>query len=394
MITRLRLRNYRSHADSVTELQPVNLFIGPVAAGKSNVFKALTLIQNTIHRSLDELFPLGLGEFQWVRSRWAGQSEGIGFELELDSVHRFPNENARYSLELADGPDGLYVVEETLARRQNDEPWQWVFRRQYHKRGLGEFGNVEAYAPSVLNLVWHQSGEMNYSLPGPQFAKAVAKAVSSLGYYHLEAQALKSLGSGQPWDRIQYNGARLPDFLAWCKFDSNNVHVYEAIRSSMQELLPDLDAIIVTQARSDQQGIAMSFNGQRGYISAPDLSDGTMFSLGLLCLCHSPSPPAILCIEEPETGLHPARLRWLFERLTKLAYPGDNRDPTQVFFSTHSPYLVDFFGDQQECVQLVRRGDGRSTVAVLPTVREDLHLDSCNRNSIGHDWAMGLYDEV
>lgn len=40
MLTSLRLINYRSHSNTVVELRPLNLFIGPVAAGKSNIFKA------------------------------------------------------------------------------------------------------------------------------------------------------------------------------------------------------------------------------------------------------------------------------------------------------------------------------------------------------------------
>ena len=83
MITHLRLINYRSHADTTLRFEPLSLMVGPVAAGKSNVFKGLMLIQNSIHRSLVELFPPGLGEFHWVRSRWADETAPIGFEVGL-----------------------------------------------------------------------------------------------------------------------------------------------------------------------------------------------------------------------------------------------------------------------------------------------------------------------
>src|SRR5687768_1349246 len=72
MIKHLRFINFRSHSDTSIALQPINLLIGPVAAGKSNLLKGLLFIQNSVHRTLIELFPPGLGEFQWVRSRWAG----------------------------------------------------------------------------------------------------------------------------------------------------------------------------------------------------------------------------------------------------------------------------------------------------------------------------------
>jgi predicted ATPase len=94
----------------------------------------------------------------------------------------------------------------------------------------------------------------------------------------------------------------------------------------------------------------MSFQDHRGYVAAPDLSDGTMFTLGLLCIAHAPQRPAVLCIEEPETGLHPSRLRWLFDRLIALVYPPNEQPSTQLIFSTHSTYLVDFFRDVPESV--------------------------------------------
>jgi len=49
----------------------------------------------------------------------------------------------------------------------------------------------------------------------------------------------------------------------------------------------------------------MSFRGHRGYISALDLSDGTLFTLGMLCMMRGSRRPAVLCIEEPETGCIP-----------------------------------------------------------------------------------------
>ena len=99
----------------------------------------------------------------------------------------------------------------------------------------------------------------------------MSPALNRIGYYHLSVSELKSLGTGQPWDRIGYYGNRLPDFIAWTKSDEANAPIYEQIVAAMRELLPELDSIIVTQIQTQQQGIAMSFHGQRGYIAAPDL---------------------------------------------------------------------------------------------------------------------------
>jgi len=394
MITRVRFENFRSHGASDFPLHPINLVIGSVAGGKSNIFKGLLLIQNSINRSLVELFPPGLGEFQWVRSRWAGETDPLGFEVKLDGLKNHPGLSATYTLRIADSPAGLYVLEETLDRSEPDGAPEWVFqRRGMRPRAMGEFGEVDPYEPTLLHRVYHNHPSIGPTTPNVMLAKDVARALNSFGYYHLSVSELKSLGTGQPWDRIGYYGNRLPDFIAWTKFEEANLPIYEQIRDAMKEILPELDSIIVTQVQTQQQGIAMSFHGQRGYIAAPDLSDGTLLTLGLLCLVLGPSRPALLCIEEPEAGLNPRRLRWLFDRFVSLAYPRDGTEPTQVIFSTHSPWLIDLFDEMQDSVLLVEQEKGRSHVKPLIEIqRETLHQEPVSDEPIGHLWATGIYE--
>jgi predicted ATPase len=398
MITRLQFQNFRSHAHTVMQLGPVNLLVGPAGAGKSNVFSALVLLQNSIHRELNELFPPGLGEFQWVRSRWAGETDPISFEVDLDEVEEQPGVTFRYHLEIADSPAGLYVLTETLQRKTGEEEWQWVFQRRSQPRRMGEFGQVTAYEPSILYKVWREKVETP-GAPNVKMAKAVARALSSVGYYHLEVSELKALGSGQQTDRIDYYGGRLPDFLACLKSAPEHAPAYQAIYDGLLELLPDLESILVTQVGPDRQGLALSFKGHRGYITARDLSDGTVLTLGLLSILYGPKRPGLLCVEEPETGLHPRRLRWLFDRIIGLAYPEEGQRRTQVMLTTHSPDLVDLFSDIPEAVNVVDRvtdmtGQRITRVTPLPQILAKLHREGEKVESIGHAWATGLYEHL
>ena len=391
MISRIRFINFRSHSDSALALRPLSLLIGPVAAGKSNVFKGMLLVQNSVHRSLVELFPPGLGEFRLVRSRWADETAPIGFEVTVDQLSEFPGQTAKYTLKLAESPEGIYVLEETLQRDTGDGPPQWVFQRRSRSQSLGEFGSVNPYEPTIMNRIWSPDPRVRQTAPGPSFARTVARSISRFGYYHLEAAELKSLGTGESSSRIGYNGERLPDFIAWAKSEANGA--YPAILKQMQEILPGLEDILVTRTQLDRQGIAMAFQGYRGYIAAPDLSDGTLFTLGLLCIGAAQPRPEVICIEEPEAGLHPRRLRWLFERFVELAYPKDVSPGTQIILSTHSPCLVDLFSDMTDAVQIVEQIDGRTKISSLEEIQtEKLHRSSHSGEPIGRNWARGLYE--
>jgi len=376
-------------------MQPVTLMVGPAGSGKSNVFKAMLVLQNSIHRTLVEVFPPGLGEFHWVRSRWAGETDPISFEVQVDPVPRYPGYTAHYVLRIADSPAGLYVLEETLTRQQGQAPAEWVFQRRPNRPQMGEFGTVEWNMPTTLHRVWHGSPGVHSQAPNVLFAKAVATALSRFGYYHLEVSNLKAVGIGLDSDRIGYYGEGLPEFLAWTKSDPDHAPVYEAILAEMRQLLPSLESIIVTQVGTDRQGLAFSFKEQRGYITARDMSDGTMFTLGMLCILNAPQKPRVLCVEEPETGLHPRRLRWLFEKFVSLAYPPEpGQDPTQVVMTTHSPSYVDLFRDMLPSVQVVEQQNGRTKIKPLTDILETLHLDSKEGEGIGYQWATGLFEEL
>lgn len=398
MITRLRLHNFRSHPQAELSLGPVNLLVGPAGAGKSNIFKALVLVQNTTHRELAELFPPGLGEFHWVRSRWAGETDPIVFEVELRDLVDYPNVEFRYGLKIADSPAGLYVLGESLERRSGEEAWQWVFQRPSQARPMGEFGMVTPYDPSLLCKV--RRGQVAAAeAPNVKMARAVGRSLSSVGYYHLEVSELKGLGSGQDTDRLGYYGERLPDLISCLKSTPEHAPAYRAIQDGLLELLPDIESILVTQVGPERQGLALSFTGHRGHITARDLSDGTMLTLGLLAILHGPRQPDLLCIEEPETGLHPRRLRWLFDHLLALAYPGEGEPRRQVILTTHSPDLLDLFTDIPDAVKVVDQvagpnGERVSRVTPLPEILAKLHAQGDPVESIGHAWATGLYEQL
>ena len=388
MIRRLKIENYRSHGATDVQLEPLSLLVGPAGAGKSNLLKALVFLQNTVHKPIVDLFPpASPWEFSLVRSRWASQTDPIGFLVELEDVE---GSEAIYSLRFADSPEGIYVLEETLQRRRSREEWRWVFQRRWPGNAeLGEFGVVRPRDPSVLNKVWYGT-KPDGPLEGPRFARSVAKALWRTGYFHLETSWLKQLSDDRESDRIGYSGQDLPGFLAGLQREDRPR--YERVLGAMRELLPSLEQIVITRVGPDRQGLAMTFRGLHGYINAPDLSDGTVLTLGLLAITHSRKRPRLLCIEEPETGLHPRRLRWLFDRFVELAYPTDKAtDPVQVVLTTHSPYLVDLFRDMRSAVTVVELEEGRTHMKNLVDIKKTLR-DTDTGSSIGHEWATGLFE--
>jgi predicted ATPase len=74
-------------------------------------------------------------------------------------------------------------------------------------------------------------------------------------------------------------------------------------------------------------------HGKSG-ISANLLSDGTLKLLCLIAILKNPDPPPLICIDEPELGLHPDWIKLVAELLQDAAMR------TQVIVATHSPQIV------------------------------------------------------
>ena len=87
-------------------------------------------------------------------------------------------------------------------------------------------------------------------------------------------------------------------------------------------------------------------------ISASRLSDGTLRFIALGAILFNPTPPPLVCIEEPELGLHPDLISSLAEALKAAS------ERMQIIITTHSANLVDCFNDQPEAIIVAEKRDG------------------------------------
>ena len=115
-------------------------------------------------------------------------------------------------------------------------------------------------------------------------------------------------------------------------------------------------------------------------IPATRLSDGTLRYLCLLAILCDPSPPPLVCIEEPELGLHPDILPTV-ARLLKAA-----SERTQLIVTTHSDILIDEFTDQPESVVVCEKSQGQTSMTRLD---EAALADWLKRYRLGQLWTQG-----
>jgi predicted ATPase len=98
-------------------------------------------------------------------------------------------------------------------------------------------------------------------------------------------------------------------------------------------------------------GISQLYVQERGVgmVSSVRLSDGTLKFLCLMAILCDHTPPPLICIEEPESGLHPEALDLVAEALREAS------NHTQLIVTSHSDALVDRFTDEPEDVVVCER---------------------------------------
>ena len=115
-------------------------------------------------------------------------------------------------------------------------------------------------------------------------------------------------------------------------------------------------------------------------IPATRLSDGTLRYLCLLAIFCDPEPPPLICIEEPELGLHPDILPKVGDLLRASAMR------TQLIVTTHSDILVDAMTETPECVVVCTKEQGQTSMERLCTA--DL-AQWLTKYRLGQLWTKG-----
>ena len=121
--------------------------------------------------------------------------------------------------------------------------------------------------------------------------------------------------------------------------------VYDRVAARLSELIDDVVAVKINRDER-RELLTLEVKDHSGTVHpARSLSDGTLRFLALSVLELNPKASGLICMEEPENGIHPARipsiLRLLQDIATDVAYPiGPDNPLCQVIVNTHSPAVV------------------------------------------------------
>lgn len=169
--------------------------------------------------------------------------------------------------------------------------------------------------------------------------------------FQLEPSALRSPDPFHAPRRIDHDGKHLPGALFGLAKDAEHQgsgtpeDTYQQVANRLAELFENVRTLTVDADQKREQYAIVLTDLQGSEHLASSLSDGTLRFLALAILEASAHGPSLLCLEEPENGIHPDRIPAMIRLLSDIAVdldePVSNDNPMrQVIVNTHSPVVV------------------------------------------------------
>ena len=370
LINRLKLKKLLSFNDATIELGQLNVLIGSNAVGKSHLIEVISLLQAApTSGRLTSTILNGGGIRQWL---WLGDQTAspATIECEVASRRTLPRMPLDYRLQFYDDATGFVILDEQLSKSgrgsRNGKP-----RPYFTRQSLG--GPPIPRTESVLAAFKNPNDSNPITEVGNSFAEIRIYREFRTGR---GAAARTGVSTSVAKDALQDGGDNLALILQELDFRDR----HELIKGYLRRFCGRFENVKIEIAN----GLARAFlreGNLADMLSSIRMSDGTLKFLALLAALFHPKPPPMMCIEEPELGLHPDAMPLVAEALVEAS------QSMQLIVTTHSDALVDALTDRPESVLVCERDfDNGTQMKALSKVRLKEWL---KHYSLGELWRKG-----
>lgn len=366
------------------ELRNLNVLIGPNGSGKSNLIEALELLAAT-PRNFAATVRDGGGPGEWL---WKGDGAGNPAKIEVVLEKDTPTGRPlRYRLEFAAVQSRVEVIDEALEELEPGSGETDVYFYYRFQRGHPAINVRDDNGGSFERRLKREN------LLPDQSVLAQRKDPDQYPEVTWVGSRFDSFQTFREWTFGRYAPLRLPqradlpeDLLLP---DSRNLalllnRIEHTGGNRLYELLQRFFPRFERMSTRISGGTVQFYLHEHGFnapIPATRLSDGTIRFVALLATLLSPSPPPLVCIEEPELGLHPDAVALLADLLVEAS------EKTQLVVTTHSDALVSALTNQPDAIVTCERPGSGTVLRRLDPDRLATWLK--DDYGLGDLWRMG-----
>lgn len=360
MIRSIRLINFFSFRDErVTFNEQVNLLVGINGSGKTNLLKAVQLLKagvegNATDNALLELITQQWGGFDNIYCQSMNPSDfkdsiGLEFRLNANVLNQYNEgkqevfrEDIIYTIRLIRKPaiDNYYLSEE-IATEGGYSYLNFINGSGKVREGRAETNGIpfvpyDDYDPQELALSKISEFDKDRYLP----LVIIKRAIKDLAVYnYFDTKPASKLRSGMSATakerKLRFDGSNLPQILNTIKI--SNKPQFRLIQSKLQDINAFFSEIDFNMLGGGQFELMLGEEKLRSSVHVTHISDGTLRYLCMLAIFYNLQRGKLICIDEPEVGLHPDMVFNIASAIKEAS-----ADSTMLI-ATHSEQLLNHF---------------------------------------------------
>ncbi|MGZ3755691.1 MAG: AAA family ATPase [Mucilaginibacter sp.] len=380
MITKIEINGFKTFYNFQMEFSPLTVIAGANASGKSNLFDAMQLLTRVVETDLKTAFSEQRGDANELFTQYSQKEVAneifFGIELLIDKSIKdkfggrvlLKYTRLRYELKIKRvvndrGLDDLVISSESLNPiRHDDDIWiknnivkknieNWRPKVKTGKRGVAYIDTEN----DRINLRQDGKGGIKKEFSLNNINQSILSIVNSVDFPHalgakeeirnwkflqLNPEDLRKPSSYLAKDNLTHTGQNLASTLYRIKVsDPNSI---KGIVRKLNSLLPSIVDVDVLDDKVGKQFVVQIKTQDNREFTSRVLSEGTLRLLTLCVFLYDPSHNGLICFEEPENGIHPARIKMTAQLLKDLVSDFNDIDSElrQIIVNTHSPVLV------------------------------------------------------
>lgn len=411
MLTRLKVRGFKSLEDIEVRFGPFTCVAGVNGVGKSNLFDAIMFLRDLADTSIiDAATRIRNSDRRRINlsalftRTSAGQATMMEFDVDFlvgdKVVDDFGREarpkvtflqyklGLRYVAPSGAKPEGIELAYETLDFIQKGDAKRRLgfavspefFDSVYQGSSRNDFIYMDK-GNSAIAKVRQDGGSSGQpiSIPIDKAERTILSNINTID----RPTALAARREMQSWINLQLESTSLrkpDDFSAVSRVSSTGEHLpatldrlkkFDEVAAQLANLLPDIKSLTVDidERRELKTLYLETVSGIRHEARA--LSDGTLRFLALAIIGADPDAGGVICLEEPENGIHPARIPAIVELLGDMAVDpqyaiGPDNPLRQIIINTHSPLVIQKLQTESIIVSQAYKRDGASLSLFCP----------------------------
>ena len=350
-IKSLKLQGYRPFQDITIPLDRIEVIVGANGSGKSSLFEFLKFLRDAVYHEIPpEIVAGSIGQQIFHRPG----PDRIWWNLE---VYEGKPVSISYQGELL-GPVGKTHIsfERVEARKplgKHEQPY--LFMEMQERKGivqdpeLTKFTghDIELKRPNQLAL----STMTNPKLITLYRLREYIRGWRFYSSFNINNSKIRKSVPIEQDPVLHEDAGNLSSVLHYLMTEKREA--FDELMIHLRTAVPGFRGLNVKARGGPGEVIAFwQEEGVDAELSLADLSDGILRLICWMTLCVQPNPPTLICIDEPDQGVHPRTLpilAGLFEKASSR---------TQILLATHASYFVVQF--QTELLAVMRKESGEA----------------------------------